>query len=351
MEQIKKLLRKYKDAAITEEENLFLEYLLIDQIERFVLEQALSREERLLLEEWERERLFYKETRYFDVFLKREADAGALASWRNFSEKMHFPLPGTDAPDELPARRNRKYPPRRHITSIASAAAMLAIVLGVLIYQPFARPAVYFAEGGMMSFRLPDSTHIVMNEGSELIVPSRFNGRTRSVKMKGEIFFDVTPDARKPFIIRHGELTTEVKGTSFTIRDYAGLDENAVIVTSGIVEVSSARRPIATLTPNQQLSYDKPSATCAISTVDAAAQSAWTHGRIVLRNASEKELALRLMQRYRMHLAVKNRALGENVCINSEFNDETRLSDWLQSLSMVYGAAYEIVGDTVVFGR
>lgn len=350
MEQIRTLLRKIKNGTITEEEELFLEYLLIDQIERFVWEENFSREERALLEEWERERLFLQQTENFSLVSADEPDAETRMAWNTFAGRMNFPVSEAESVQELPELPEHKTPKRlkRYITFVASVAAIIAIAVGIFLYPSFSEPVSYYADGTILDFRLPDNTHVIMNEGSELTLSGRFSKRRRSVEMSGEIFFDVAHKAEKPFIIKHGDLTTQVKGTSFTVRDYPQLDENTVIVNTGIVQVRDVRKEIALLTPDNQLSYNKTTGRYAVNKVDAAAQSAWTTGRIVLRNASEKELALRLMQRYGKHLIIEGVAMGDPVRIYSEFNTETRMEDLLQSLSMAYGAGFRIKEDTVV---
>ncbi|HBK32161.1 MAG TPA: hypothetical protein DDZ78_11180 [Porphyromonadaceae bacterium] len=350
MEQIRTLLRKIKEGTIMEEEELLLEYLLIDQVERFIWEENLSLQERALLDEWERERLFLQQTEHFMPTGTKDVDPETRAAWDTFAGKMHFPVSDTKGAPEVPELPEHQRPKRlkQFITFSVSVAAIIAIAAGIFLFQSFNQPVSYYADGTSLDFRLPDNTHIIMNEGSELILSSRFNKRSRSVKMSGEIFFDVARNPEKPFIIKHGELTTQVKGTSFTIRDYSQLDDNTVIVNTGIVQVRDGRKEIALLTPNNQLSYNKTTGQYAVNKVDATTQSAWTIGRIVLRNASEKELALRIMQRYGKHLVIEGRAMGDPVRVYSEFNTETQLEDLLQSLSMAYDSDFRIKNDTVV---
>lgn len=59
----------------------------------------------------------------------------------------------------------------------------------------------------------------------------------RSVKLeKGEVFFDVSPDKLKPFIIDADQVNIRVVGTSFNVKKNKDLTE--VIVESGLVRVS-----------------------------------------------------------------------------------------------------------------
>ena len=56
--------------------------------------------------------------------------------------------------------------------------------------------------GTRSKFQLPDGTTVNLNSGSKLIFPIEFSGNTRNVELVGEAFFDVTADAKKPFVDR-----------------------------------------------------------------------------------------------------------------------------------------------------
>jgi len=89
---------------------------------------------------------------------------------------------------------------------------------------------------------LPDGSVAVLNKHSELSYPARFKGKTRKVKLRGEAFFNVTPNKEKPFIIDVNDVQVKVVGTSFNIRSVNGLTE--VIVETGIVQVTKGNEVI-----------------------------------------------------------------------------------------------------------
>lgn len=83
---------------------------------------------------------------------------------------------------------------------------------------------------------LSDGSVVTLNKHSSVTYPSRFKGVSRSVQLKGEAFFNVSPDKKKPFRIHVNDVTITVVGTSFNVRSVNGRTE--VIVESGIVRVS-----------------------------------------------------------------------------------------------------------------
>jgi transmembrane sensor len=60
--------------------------------------------------------------------------------------------------------------------------------------------------------------------------------------MKGEAFFHVSPDKKKPFIIRVNDVTIRVVGTSFNVRSANGITE--VIVETGVVQVTHHNKTV-----------------------------------------------------------------------------------------------------------
>jgi ferric-dicitrate binding protein FerR (iron transport regulator) len=89
---------------------------------------------------------------------------------------------------------------------------------------------------------LPDGSVITMNKGTSVRYPARFSGNKRTVELKGEAFFDVKPDFRKPFEVTVNELTITVLGTSFNIRESD--TATVIIVETGLVRVSDGEQVI-----------------------------------------------------------------------------------------------------------
>jgi ferric-dicitrate binding protein FerR (iron transport regulator) len=89
---------------------------------------------------------------------------------------------------------------------------------------------------------LPDGSVATLNKHSEISYPKKFKGKTRSIRLKGEAFFNVQPDKEKPFIVEVNDVQVKVLGTSFNVRNNYGKTE--VIVETGIVQVIKDNRTI-----------------------------------------------------------------------------------------------------------
>ena len=83
---------------------------------------------------------------------------------------------------------------------------------------------------------LSDGSVITLNKRSTVTYPSKFKGGTRAIALKGEAFFNVAPDKKRPFIISVNDVRVTVVGTSFNIKSENGNTE--VVVESGVVRVT-----------------------------------------------------------------------------------------------------------------
>jgi ferric-dicitrate binding protein FerR (iron transport regulator) len=89
-----------------------------------------------------------------------------------------------------------------------------------------------------------------------------FASAERRVKLKGEAFFNISPDKKKPFFIEAGnDVEIRVVGTSFNVKAYD--DYTEVVVETGIVEVRKFNR-VLLLHPNERARIDKEDSTITV---------------------------------------------------------------------------------------
>jgi transmembrane sensor len=126
-----------------------------------------------------------------------------------------------------------------------AAVALILLSLGTA--------AVYMSNSGLFSKKitviagnnqknievsLPDGSKVYMNRNSEFSYRKNFGKQGRDVKLTGEAFFEISPDATKPFIIDAGKAKVRVVGTSFNVITNNRESAVEVYVKTGIVQVS-----------------------------------------------------------------------------------------------------------------
>lgn len=83
--------------------------------------------------------------------------------------------------------------------------------------------------GKKIEVKLPDSTLIKLNSGSQLKLYQSFLGKkNRNVFLEGEAYFDVTKNKDLPFIVHTKNMNIRVLGTRFNVSSYDD-DKNAFV--------------------------------------------------------------------------------------------------------------------------
>jgi transmembrane sensor len=114
--------------------------------------------------------------------------------------------------------------------------------------------------------KLEDGTIVTLKRNSSLRYDKDFNQTKRVVYLKGEAFFNVARNVKKPFFVYANDLVAKVLGTSFRVKAYETDKDVMVIVKTGKVSVYSTKTTIKSLdpetqgmvlTPNQQITFER----------------------------------------------------------------------------------------------
>lgn len=89
---------------------------------------------------------------------------------------------------------------------------------------------------------LSDGSVVYLAQNTVFSFPEKFETKKRNVILKGEAFFDITPDPGKPFTIETDEATIRVLGTAFNVRTGNGTNFE-LTVDRGKVKVTLKDRP------------------------------------------------------------------------------------------------------------
>lgn len=158
--------------------------------------------------------------------------------------------------------RSNQGPKTVHWTHFAmrlAAMAVLTIGLGFLFREYGKSEPYYYAtfEGETKWVVLSDSSKVRLNESSLLTVAEDFNEDNRHVILKGEAFFEVARNEAKPFVVKTGEASTRVLGTSFNIRAIADAPSVSIYVKSGKVSFAAEQGEGLILTKGMAANYMK----------------------------------------------------------------------------------------------
>ena len=150
--------------------------------------------------------------------------------------------------------------------------------------------------GGKFQLVLSDGSKVWLNAASSLTYPTTFTGKERSVQLEGEAYFEITPNATKPFKVNHDGLQIEVLGTSFNVMAYK--DEQTVKTTllEGRVKVHNGDQAVL-LSPGQQ-AQSKDKEPFSIATADLEEAVAWKNGLFRFNESTIEEVMRQISRWY-----------------------------------------------------
>jgi len=127
---------------------------------------------------------------------------------------------------------------------------------------------------------LEDGTKIWLNANSRLIYPAHFAKDQREVFVDGEIYLEVTPDKKRPFIVKTNRMNVEVLGTSFVISAYKQEEKSRVILASGAVNVYSEdnKKEKHILSPNEMYELSPAGKAKVERITDITRYTSWING-------------------------------------------------------------------------
>ena len=141
------------------------------------------------------------------------------------------------------------------LRTFARIAAMVIIVTGIgwLLFgviAPQELTATATADQKNVEILLADGSKVYLNRNSRLNYPKEFRSNSRMVSLRGEAFFDIAPDAERPFIIDAGKAKVRVSGTSFNvITDNSSNEVEVYVSTGSVILISNDKSQSLTLEP------------------------------------------------------------------------------------------------------
>ena len=204
-----------------------------------------------------------------------------------------------------------------------AASVILIVGLGMATYLIINNnePKEMVAQTGqnVLVDTLPDGSVITLNKKSTVTYPSRFKGNTRAIALKGEAFFNVAPDKKKPFIISVNNVQVTVVGTSFNVKSENGNTE--VVVETGIVQVTRSSKTVELIAGEKIVMHENDSA----ATKEAVTDKLYNYYRskvFVCDDTPLWKLVQVLNEAYDASIVIGRKELNDKK-LNTTFNNES----------------------------
>ena len=186
-----------------------------------------------------------------------------------------------------------------------------------------------------------------LNAESELDFPVDFVGKERVVRLKGEAYFEVKPDAAHPFIVETRGVRTRVLGTSFNIKAYDNEESIFTTLLTGKVKVSAIgeENESVVLTPGMQSEWQENGQKMSVKKVNAENFTAWRQGAFMFDNENIM-VVTRVLERWYGLKFIYNENVHEHTFSGRLSKDEP-LEAILETLTFTGGPQFKIEKDVV----
>lgn len=196
--------------------------------------------------------------------------------------------------------------------------------------------------GGQYKVVLSDGTKIWLNSASSLEYPVAFSEATRTVKIDGEGYFEIAPDAEKPFIVEVGKLKVTVLGTTFDVNSYEDNNIRTTLV-SGAVNVKDGENSVL-LKPGEAAGLDNGK--IKVSAANVAVITAWKDGLFYFDNTNIKEIMEEVARWYNVKIVYETTELGHKV-YSGKLPRYSEVNTVLKMLEMTGTVHFEIKDRTI----
>ena len=202
--------------------------------------------------------------------------------------------------------------------------------------------------GGEYSLTLADGTKVWLNAMSELKYPTRFNGNTRCVELKGEAFFEVKPDAQRPFYVKIDNYEVKVLGTSFNVKAYDDDDSWATTLCIGKVEMTDVHtRESIELLPGRQAVCDRQTGNVEVKEVDILPYVTWKEGHFLFKNQSLEKIMDIMARWYDVSVEFQDESI-RNLHFTGDIKRHANFSIILKALTSSVNVNYKLNGRELI---
>lgn len=218
--------------------------------------------------------------------------------WKELSRRMKT---GSSTPVVKPGRKSTF-----HIWRYVAAACIVIVVcfsfyLGQWAGTPEETLLEYKSMGGKSMASLPDQSSVWLHSNTKLTCDIQHKKEERVVTLRGEAYFDVAHDKRKPFIVQTDGVRIVVHGTKFNVEAFPDMENIYVSLLEGSVSLDT-ENDHRYLAPGEIATYNKSSRRLSVTKDDVLFAASWTKDQIVFEQRFLQDICRFLRKWYRVKI-------------------------------------------------
>lgn len=244
---------------------------------------------------------------------------------------------------------------RSAVLKILTAAAVTVLVAGALWWFKSMHtdkvPQVIAAnEGKLKSLELEDHSLITLRQGASITYLPGFNQEHRTVRLKGQAYFEVTPDPEKPFLIETPDHSViEVLGTAFTV--HTSDTSTTVVVSNGKVKLSGGNNTGSLILLSGEKGMHQPGKIWQQPNNDIN-YLAWKTGILQFNDQPLSEILAQVAGFYGKVIKVENTYQQTTTTLKATARFEGQSCvEAMHELQLLLGFKYRQEGDTIIVGQ
>lgn len=203
-----------------------------------------------------------------------------------------------------------------------SIAASIALLIGGYTFYKDNmnfKPEIAFNKivvppGQRVNLTLSDGTNIWLNSCTEMLYPSTFSKSNRTVKLKGEAYFDVEKNDEIPFIVQTKNCDIKVLGTKFNLQSEDLYCDFSAALFEGSIELISKNENDTGLILYPMQKIELINGKFTVDSIRDMDSFRWKEGLICFENMLFTDLMKRFERIYDIQIIVKSEALNTYRC-------------------------------------
>lgn len=187
--------------------------------------------------------------------------------------------------------------------------------------------------GQRLTFKLPDSSTVILNSGSEIKYSSDFSTQ-RAIWLHGEAFFKVTKNNNSPFIVHTNGFDVKVLGTEFNVNSNT-INQTVSLAKGKVNIVLKESKDEINLLPNEELVWNSKTKLVIKRNFDVNKVSAWKDNILILDDEKFEDALPKINKFYGVNFIIKDAdAAIANQHIKGAFKNLT-IDEFISSLEFI----------------
>lgn len=197
---------------------------------------------------------------------------------------------------------------------------------------------------------LTDGTQVHLNYHTSLKYPIVFDKRARVVYLKGEAYFDVAPDAERPFYVVTEGMSIKQYGTSFNVNAYSPHNVSVVLVKGSIGVAVKGSGTETVLKPGQRAFLCQGGTGVRIEKVNVEKFTSWNDGYFYFEDESLENIMYTLSYWYNVKVRFRSPELKE-LCFTGKLDRYGAINPILRAICRTVDVKMKIEEDEIIISK